>query len=314
MQTSKLITLLNEDCRGVDIDGVTAIVTDPPYGLEFMGEGWDKGVPGVDFWKHFLDMCLPGAMLVSFGGTRTYHRMVCAIEDAGWTIRDCVMWLYGSGFPKSHNISKGIDKAAGATREVVGHQRLTGNACVPTKDKGGTYGVNVGVVPPQEIDITAPATEDAKKWNGYGTVLKPAYEPICIAMKPLDGTFVNNALAHGVAGINVDGCRVGVEKRVNASMGTPENCYGGYTAKNPIANIVQGRWPANVIHDGSDEVVEGFPNTSPSKRQVDQSLMETSIFVANQYKRGESHDDNGGSASRFFYCAKVGDMERGWWN
>ena len=178
-----MIELLQGDClavmAGMAENSVDTIITDPPYGLSFMGKEWDHGVPGVPFWEAALRVAKPGAMMLAFGGTRTHHRLMCAIEDAGWEIRDCVMWLYGSGFPKSHDISKAIDKTAGATREVVGND--------PTRyrrdnDGNNTYAAHCG----QTGDITAPATPDAATWDGWGTALKPSFEIIVLAMAPLD--------------------------------------------------------------------------------------------------------------------------------
>jgi len=162
-------------------------LTDPPYGLSFMGKRWDYAVPGPDVWAEVLRVLKPGAMLLAFGGTRTHHRLWCAIEDAGFEVRDCLMWLYGSGFPKSLDISKAIDKAAGTEREVVGinedYLRRKPNGM---KTAGATaYGYSQTQ---QETDarITTPATDAAKQWDGYGTSLKPSFEPVCLAMKPLD--------------------------------------------------------------------------------------------------------------------------------
>jgi hypothetical protein len=182
-------------------------VSDPPYGLSFMGKGWDHGVPGVEFWTEALRVAKPGAHLLAFGGTRTYHRLACAIEDAGWEIRDCVMWVYGSGFPKSHDVSKAIDKAAGAEREVVGPNPYNAN-------KGGrNHHSDKCAQAGKMSNITAPATDDAPRWSGWGTALKPAWEPVIVARKPLCGTVAENVLTHGTGGINVDGCRVGTEMR-----------------------------------------------------------------------------------------------------
>ena len=208
------------DCRDVmatmDASSVDAIVTDPPYGLAFMGKDWDHGVPGVEFWTEALRVAKPGAHLLAFGGTRTYHRLACAIEDAGWEIRDCVMWVYGSGFPKSHDVSKAIDKAAGAEREVVGSYKGASNI--------GTGSTNSYITTERgkatDVSVTAPATDAARQWFGWGTALKPAWEPIIVARKPLCGTVAENVLTHGTGALNIDGCRAGA------------------------------RWPANVIHDG----------------------------------------------------------------
>jgi site-specific DNA-methyltransferase (adenine-specific) len=255
-------TIHHGDCREVmatlDAESVDAIVCDPPYGLSFMGKGWDHGVPGVEFWTEALRVAKPGAHLLAFGGTRTYHRLACAIEDAGWDIRDCVMWVYGSGFPKSHNL------------------------------KG--------------------------KWRGWGTALKPAWEPIIVARKPLVGTVAENVLTHGTGGINVDGCRVGTEQTVTLRSGSMgKGIYGGDARVGSFANP-PGRWPANVIHDGSEEVVGLFPNVKAGvavKRNLDGRT-----YNAHQEwgLKASPGDDIGfadsGSAARFFYCAKASKADR----
>lgn len=211
------IKLYTGDCLDImpqlDADSIDTIITDPPYGLSFMGKDWDHGVPGVPFWKAALRVAKPGAIMLAFGGTRTFHRLTCAIEDAGWIIRDCVMWVYGSGFPKSANISKMIDKAAGAERVVVGNKLSLPGYHLSGHDAGGeTFGHGLSSSTPEtrakSANITAPATPEAQTWHGYGTALKPAWEPIIVAMKPLDGSFANNALTHGVAGLWVDGGRI----------------------------------------------------------------------------------------------------------
>src|SRR6266403_107897 len=191
-----------------------SIVCDPPYGLEFMGKDWDKGVPGVAYWKEALRVLKPGGYLLAFGGTRTYHRMACAIEDAGFELRDCIMWIYGSGFPKSLNVSKMIDKAAGVKREVVGQivrgdvetaktSGVTMAAADANKNNKAIFGYGVE-------DITIPATDAAKKWDGWGTALKPAYEPIILARKPLEEkrTVARNVLRYGTGALNIDASRV----------------------------------------------------------------------------------------------------------
>lgn len=213
-----------------------ALLCDPPYGFKFMGKGWDYSVPTVAQWAECLRVLKPGASLVAFGGSRTYHRLACAVEDAGFELRDQLCWLYAKGFPKSQNISLALDKAAGAERSVVGTRTLTGNAAMSLKDKGGTYGVQVGTVPPKTIDVTAPATELAQLWDGWGTALKPGHEPIVLARKPLDGTMVQNVTAWGVGGLAIDACRIG-----------SDGLNGG--GCEPIDG---GRWPANLLFSHSD--------------------------------------------------------------
>ncbi len=332
------IDIHHGDCREVmatlDAEGVDAIVSDPPYGLSFMGKGWDHGVPGVEFWTEALRVAKPGAHLLAFGGTRTYHRLACAIEDAGWEIRDCVMWVYGSGFPKSHDVSKAIDKAAGAEREVVG-RGVCGETAI--SDKAGEvagYRPKAYYEGRTGFDITAPATDAARQWSGWGTALKPAWEPVIVARKPLCGTVAENVLTHGTGGINVDGCRVASSDQIAAVTGKATLCgtRDGYdrpwkhdpaalAARQERANAAiekantLGRWPANVIHDGSDEVVGLFPQTGASsgrpRRNTAAAHNATNSMgksVADWTTLG--HDDNGGSAARFFYCAKASKADR----
>jgi hypothetical protein len=217
-----------EKMRELGDGTIDSIVTDPPYGLSFMGKGWDHGVPGSEFWVEALRVAKPGTHLLAFGGTRTYHRLAVAIEDAGWEIRDCVMWVYGSGFPKSHNVGKGIDKAAGAEREVIGKHRN------PAGNKAGGNSLNMSAVGmPDSASITAPATAAAKQWDGWGTALKPAYEPIIVARKPLTSTVAENVLRHGTGAINVDGCRVEHEEAdlCACEQHKPRQRRGGSTAR-----------------------------------------------------------------------------------
>ena len=328
----------NGDClqvlRTLPDSSVDSCVTDPPYGLAFMGKRWDYDVPSSEVWQEVLRVLKPGGHLLAFAGTRTQHRMAVRIEDAGFEIRDMIAWVYGSGFPKSLDVSKAIDKQrddseeihavvrwleqrrqdAGVSRSAVerhfGTQnigqalftitpgstsrvatwdqwqelktllkfddsmdaevwRLNGNKGQPGKawfkrevikeDKrfrnGTSWEAKSGMLAngEQDFSITAPATEAARQWSGWGTALKPALEPITMARAPVSGTVAANVLEHGTGAINVDGCRVGDES---------------------------GRFPANLIHDGSDEVTGLFP------------------------------EDDGESASRFFYCAKADASER----
>ena len=272
-----MIDLRHGDCLDVlktlADNSVDAVVTDPPYGLSFMGKKWDYDVPSVDVWAECLRVLKPGGHLLAFAGTRTQHRMAVRIEDAGFEIRDMIAWLYGSGFPKSMDVSKAIDKAAGAEREVVGKRtdgRYAYLGCDITGGKtvGGVSGVKeIGV-------ITAPATDAARQWSGWGTALKPAMEPITVARKPLIGTVAENVLTHGTGAINVDGCKVGNEVLPAATAGQAK--IGTFERGLMITPERTGRWPANVIHDGSEEPV---------------GLL--------------------GDAVRFFYCAKASKRDRG---
>lgn len=305
MMTDALI--IKGDClnvmAGLPAASIDAIVTDPPYGLSFMGKDWDKGIPGEAFWREALRVAKPGCHLLAAGGSRTYHRLTCAIEDAGWEIRDCIIWMYGSGFPKSLDVSKAIDKTAGAEREVAGNEQNWG-ASTASKGKSA-YGDYAG-----QWNITAPATEAARQWQGWGTALKPAFEPFIMARKPLDGTVANNVQRHGCGGLNVDGCRVeGLAWKSHVATGLASEKYftkgnSQEIEKNPHA---LGRWPANVIHDGSDEAVGVFPEVKTGgggKSGGNPGMWSGKKQI---YRKG--HADSG-SASRFFYCAKASPSER----
>ena len=274
-------TLHHGDCldvlRGLPDASVDAVVTDPPYGLSFMGKRWDYDVPTVAIWSECLRVLKPGGHLLSFGGSRTYHRMAVNVEDAGFEIRDQVMWVYGSGFPKSHNVSKAIDKAAGAEREVFGFDAQKAAQQTPNAGLVGFSGSrgNNG-------DITAPATPAAKQWDGWGSALKPAHEPVVLARKPLgEKTLAANVLKHGNGAINVDGCRVG-DENMSAQFDREWNKqgseagFGNGLRASKGKKVPDGRFPANLIHDGSDEVVELFPHEN----------------------------------ARFFYCAKASKRDR----
>jgi len=279
------VTLYHGDCReilqGLPDESVSAIVTDPPYGLAFMGKKWDYDVPAVEVWAECLRVLKPGGHLLAFAGTRTQHRMAVRIEDAGFEIRDMIAWVYGSGFPKSLDVSKAIDKAAGAEREVVSKQVTKWTATGRNERYGkldyfeteGGYEVR---------SITAPATDAARQWSGWGTALKPALEPITVARKPLIGTVAENVLTHGTGGINVDGCRVGTDDMSAQWDRTWNDNSGELGGRFPQSGretgkaVPPGRWPANLIHDGSEEVV---------------ALL--------------------GEAARFFYTAKADKSDRG---
>lgn len=274
--------IFHGDClevlRTLPDNSVDAVVTDPPYGLSFMGKRWDYDVPSVEVWAECLRVLKPGGHLLAFAGTRTQHRMAVRIEDAGFEIRDMIAWVYGSGFPKSLDVSKAIDKAAGAEREKV---------LVPTKpgntrgDRGVSY---AGESFSGFTDISEPITDAARQWAGWGTALKPALEPITVARKPLGGTVAENVLAHGTGALNIDGCRVGTEggaKWVPQGDKGDAGQFGGGIKDGGIEVVPGlGRWPANLIHDGSDEVVALLP--------------------------GEGDK----SAARFMYCAKASKKDR----
>jgi len=286
-----VIDLRQGDClevlKQLDADSIDSIVTDPPYGLSFMGRKWDYDVPSKEIWEQCLRVLKPGGHLLAFAGTRTQHRMCVNIEDAGFEIRDMIAWVYGSGFPKSMNVGKAIDKAAGAEREVTGIAGTTGGGRLCMNDAPGNGRAKDYLA--GTYFNTAPATPEAQQWDGWGTALKPALEPITVARKPFKGTVANNVLEHGTGAINVDGCRVGDSN---------------------------GRWPANLIHDGSDEVTELFPDVKTGAIKPYKHNNTSSIYGAGKGWKTSSgmitshHDASSGSAARFFYCAKANKKDR----
>jgi predicted RNA methylase len=315
-------TLHTGDCLAImptmDADSVDTIITDPPYGLGFMGKDWDHGVPGVPFWAAALRVAKPGAMLLAFGGTRTWHRLAVAIEDAGWEIRDTLMWLYGQGFPKSHDISKAIDKAAGAEREIVRHSDSRGRYDNSSRMSaaagalGGDFHMPYGA-----YDATAPATPAAALWDGWGTALKPAWEPIIVAMKPCDGTFAENALEWKVAGLWVDGGRIGIcagDKKSEGGRNVPHikadgaNCYGKY--RESVPQTESGRWPANVILDDAAAAMLDAQSGERGGKWGKQGKHGQNGFAPVLPNAGEQYIGDTGGASRFFYVAKASRRER----
>jgi DNA modification methylase/transcriptional regulator with XRE-family HTH domain len=398
-------TLYRGDClavmRTMADNSVDSIVTDPPYELTsarpggrspategkvmkgFMGMAWDgSGIAyDVDMWREALRVLKPGGHLLAFSGSRTYHRMTCAIEDAGFEIRDQIMWLYGSGFPKSRNIGKDIDYRGGAQlswfgpwlrewREKRGISQSEMAKHFPSKSGGKTGRVSnfelgtrlptaddfnlickvldlpfasieeverdvIGKKPgdPERFrsfaeqdgnerrtfnnDITAPATDAARQWDGWGTALKPAHEPICVARKPLIGTVAANVLAHGTGAFNIDGCRVPTNGEAPKGTGGRDSWreMEGRTDRQPHGGNITpdaGRWPANIIHDGSDEVVALFPHTASGTLTPEMDIKASSGWSGgSQADRVKStFTANTGSAARFFYCAKASRPDR----
>lgn len=269
------------DCREVlrSLSPVDSVVTDPPYGLQFMGKRWDYDVPSVETWAECLRVLKPGGHLLAFAGTRTQHRMAVRIEDAGFEIRDLIAWVYGSGFPKSHNLGKCSSLCA------------EGEPC----------------------SITADGKCDAEKekaWQGWGTALKPALEPVTVARKPLAGTVAENVTTHGTGALNIDGCRVPGEVPIFTKSGeASDNCYGyGLNGSARTGGTTMaGRWPANLIHDGSEEVVALFPGVTGATSRTD--TVSKGMFHGGD--AGTVYDDGGNiSAARFFYCAKASREDR----
>jgi site-specific DNA-methyltransferase (adenine-specific) len=229
-------------------NSIDSIVTDPPYELGFMGKKWDSsGIAySVELWQQCLRVLKPGGHLLSFGGTRTYHRVAVAIEDAGFELRDSIAWLYGSGFPKSMDVSKAIDKAAGAEREVIGRNP---NSREQATKENTLY--ESGTVGKTAFD-TAPSTPEAQQWQGWGTALKPAFEPVIVARKPIEGTVANNVLKWGTGGLNIGGSRIGYasdyDKKHQEDIRKGSGTFFGGTGEAKSEQVsMQGRWPANVI-------------------------------------------------------------------
>ena len=307
-------------------NSVDSIVTDPPYELGFMGKKWDNsGIAySVELWTQCLRVLKPGGHLLSFGGTRTWHRVAVAIEDAGFEIRDSIAWMYGSGFPKSLDVSKAIDKAAGAERDEVLPQGSTKCPDYPEPCSGhaetGKFSATVHALP------TAPATSEAKQWEGWGTALKPAFEPIVVARKPLIGTVAENVLTHGTGGLNIDGSRIGTgtgeKKIVHYPDIRGDNYQQGkesYSERGTVEREVidKGRWPANVILDEyTAELLDEQSGQSKSPKTYTRNagtLKGERVAYANIGEaagtESKNYGDTGG-ASRFFYVAKASKRDR----
>lgn len=328
------------DCRDVIHSladaSIDSVVCDPPYalvsivkrfgkpgsvaakgdvyaraGAGFMGKQWDTGEAAfaAEFWAEVLRVLKPGGHVLAFSGTRTYHRLAIAIEDAGFEIRDQIGWAYGSGFPKSHDVSKGIDRHNGDQLPVVGRETLSNDI------RGGALlDVAHGVDRPAfERDITSAASA---AWEGWGTALKPAWEPIVMARKPLCGTVAANVLEHGTGALNIDGCRVEAAEGVPIFSSRGEsrsNVLGdGLNGSNRTGEMGAGRWPANIIHDGSVEVIDAFPSEAgafAAVRGTEPSNAVTNVYGARERTATLHHGDSG-SAARFFYTAKADADDR----
>jgi DNA modification methylase len=308
-----------EVLRAMPDASVDSIVTDPPYGLSFMGKRWDYDVPSEDIWRECLRVLKPGGHLLAFAGTRTQHRMAVRIEDAGFEIRDMIAWVYGSGFPKSLDVSKAIDKAAGFERKVVG-SKLGQPGYSLTDGKGGLYGGGFGAngTGDGECRITAPATDSARQWQGWGTALKPALEPITVARKPLVSTVAANVLEHGTGALNVDGCRIEIEEneretidfRSGAGFGTTQCAHAGRKEGEIFKSHARGRWPANLIHDGSEDVLGAFPECKTGAIKPYFSKGDKGYSGGWGDFRDFRQEASSGSAARFFYCAKASKSDR----
>lgn len=287
-----------------DID---SCVTDPPYGLSFMGKSWDYDVPQKELWEKVFASLKNGSHLLSFFGSRTYHRGAIPIEDAGFEIRDQLMWLYGSGFPKSHNIGKAVDKLQGNEREVVatvdvGHDMRSGNY----KTSSGNR-------------MIADITKGTSEYEGWGTALKPAHEPIVMARKPFKGSVANNVLEHGTGGINIDECRVDANNDAKIRIRKASSEFGQNSNWNDHKNIdtvydpSKGRFPANVMHDGSDVVQEIFPKTGKSsggRSYQNTNQMYSGGWADEMGNKTDPGFGDEGTAARYFYCPKASKKDR----
>jgi site-specific DNA-methyltransferase (adenine-specific) len=310
-----------EVLKTIPDNSVSSVVTDPPYGLSFMNKTWDYDVPSVEIWKECLRVLKPGGHLLAFSGSRTYHRMAVRIEDAGFEIRDQIMWVYGSGFPKSHNIGKAVDKLQGNEREVVGVQKYHRN----------TPGSNDGYKRPIDIEKRQNGfnvDKGTSEWEGWGTALKPSHEPIVMARKPLSEKSVAlNVLRWGTGGINIDDSRIGTDggtKRSHQGNEWPLNENGtqnrteiafGKTGHD-VVELNEGRWPANIIFDEeAGQVLDQQSGISKSPKPYkysgtknrDNSI--TNGFGVGYTDHPNEYGDKGG-ASRFFYCPKASKKDR----
>ena len=329
------------------------IITDPPYELGFMGKSWDStGVAySVELWEEVLRVSKPGSHLLCFGGTRTHHRVACAIEDAGWILRDEIDWIYGEGFPKSCNIGKQLDKEDGAEREQIWD---TKTHSTKTGDKNGIVRGNRPWIDEviknggHFVDGNIPVTEDAKRWDGYGTALKPAHEPIIVAMKPLEKglTYAENAKKWNVAGLNIDGGRIGYQSKqdkIHSFRNGNAKKKGIQDWENSPMEPVrvqhsQGRWPSNIILSHSPDCVCITEQTNDDEQEIYACVSDCPIRIMDgQSGKLQSHDpgkaigtkhneivegvtfqsrgklnfhNDSGGASRFFYCAKASRSER----
>jgi DNA modification methylase len=333
------ISLILGDCLDAMAEmppnSVDAIVTDPPYGLSkepdmaevlhhwlagddykhkgagFMGKTWDSFVPGPSVWKEAYRVLKPGGHLLAFAGSRTQDLMGVSIRLAGFENRDCIMWVFGSGFPKSLDVSKAIDKLAGAEREVTGKSQYASRRPTKADSPSGCYGD--GIRSPETTD----ATEAARQWDGWGTALKPAYEPCLMFRKPLakGNTVAANVLEHGTGGINVGACRVGNDPVTicNYKSTGSQGCIthtgvAGHSGREYDERMSQGRWPANFIHDGGDEVIRLFPETKSGMPGVRRSMGFGGHDNPPAVRQPGVGDQ--GSAARFFYSAKASRIDR----
>lgn len=294
-------------------NSVDSIVTDPPYELGFMGKKWDSsGIAySVELWRECLRVLKPGGHLLAFGGSRTWHRLAVAIEDAGFDVRDSIAWLYGSGFPKSHNVALGIDKK-------LGHENR--GRAIPVASKFQASDVEeLNKLTSNPVEEYAARTPEAEKWAGWGTALKPAFEPVVVARKPLVGTVAENVLAWGVGGLNIDGSRIGTKEVItnhsrSAEAAISKGKFGDSVAQHTHQTEGQklGRWPANVMFD--EYTASLLPESGPTGNGKASGFRKgggdgVSVGLAGKKNAADGFSDSG-SVSRFFYVSKASKRDR----
>lgn len=292
-------------------NSVDSIVTDPPYELGFMGKTWDSsGIAySVEMWAECLRVLKPGGHLLAFGGSRTWHRLAVAIEDAGFEMRDSIAWLYGSGFPKSHNVALGIDK-------MLGHENR--GRAIPVASTFQASDVNEeNKLTSNPVDAYTARSAEAEAWQGWGTALKPAFEPVVVARKPLEGTIAQNVLKNGVGGLNIDATRIGTEERTNQPA---SNKAGGNSFNMSVygmpedaeSTTVTGRWPANILLDeytaGLLDEQSGDVKGNPGAKQTTNFRFMNETDEKQTLVQGNRKDSGG--ASRFFYVSKANKTDR----
>lgn len=336
-----MFRIINEECRdamaALPPDSIQCIVTDPPYGLSdppdpvalmtawvngqdyhhskkgFMGKEWDSFVPQPAIWKEALRVLKPGGYALVFAGSRTQDWMAMSLRFAGFEIVDTIMWVYAQGMPKSHNISKAIGRRKHPTLKQEN---------VAISDAGHFHGSSGSC---EERDITGAGSDEAARWEGWGTQLKPAYEPILVCRKPIKGTFAKNVMAHGVGGMHIDACRIAVDPKADATQMRTMNRGQRHSDQNdqewgfskgsgdqPQVIRQDGRWPANLAHDGSDAVLALFPESAGQQAAARTEGDKKSVHTFGNFGPRVAFAPRGdfGSSARFFFCAKPSTKER----
>jgi len=291
----EVLKQFNDNC-------IDALGTDPPYGLSFMNRAWDKELPGTEYWEAFLRILKPGAHGVVMGAPKKAHRLGCIIEDSGFEIRDCIMWLYGSGFPKGCNAALNLDKHFGHSNRGQAIPTASTYQASDTEKKNKLQSNAVGKY--------VPITDQAKEWDGFHTGLKPAYEPIFLIRKPLIGTVAENVLEYRVGVLNINACRVGEEPVTINRFNDGMKPFGNGAGHEYTSDESKGRWPANICHDGSDEALAGFPKKKGKVKTIKMKAGNTNVVYGKYDKNYEGSYLQGGSVDRYFYCSKASRKEK----